>query len=370
MKIVMVWFSHFGNPYMKKQYIKPHLTFERQLAQLADRGLEIEDDQECISALMRIGYYRFSAYLYPFRKMKPKNQRSSQWNYRFDEFEAGHSFQEAFELYEFDQKLKALTFVALEAIEVALRTQIAYHAGREDKFIHLHRESLDAKECDEVPQNSDKSAYEWWLKNYSRQLRQAKSEDFIRHHSYRYGEDIPIWIAVEFLDFGSITKLFEFLPVDLKNDIAPHFGIITGQNVASWFRNFNYVRNKIAHHSRLWNRLMVIKVARPNKSVVDPGIFHLADASNRTFNKIYPTLALLAYVLSFVDPADEWRLQIAELMRQFPSIDGIGPVETMGFPQNWESLALWRTDWVFQNGAAVPPWVMAKWDDGAVRPQI
>lgn len=52
-------------------YSKPHRTFEEQLAQLKARGLEVTDDVTAISALRRIGYYRLSAYWYPFRKPKP-----------------------------------------------------------------------------------------------------------------------------------------------------------------------------------------------------------------------------------------------------------------------------------------------------------
>ncbi|CAB0609711.1 hypothetical protein CIP107546_01744 [Corynebacterium diphtheriae] len=57
---------------MVEKYNKPHLTFGDQAAQLQLRGLIINNPDDCIGALEKIGYYRLSAYWYPFRK---KNQK-------------------------------------------------------------------------------------------------------------------------------------------------------------------------------------------------------------------------------------------------------------------------------------------------------
>ncbi|MCG7234983.1 Abi family protein, partial [Corynebacterium sp. ACRQM] len=286
-----------------KKYNKPHLTFEQQLALLEDRKLVIEDPANAIRALGKIGYYRLSAYWYPFRKNKPKYLRTTKFNYRYDEFEPNHSFEQALALYDFDSRLRLLLLEALGQIEIQLRTKIAYFAGEIDGFIHLRRSLLDKKECERVPRRSKQDSYSYWQENYKKQLKRARSEDFIRHHMERYGEELPIWVATEILDFGSVSKLFEFLPKNVKNSIAPAFGTLQGNVLASWIRNFNYTRNIAAHHSRLWNRLIVTRIQAPNRSVVDPEIFHLADSRDPiAFKKIYPTLALIAYTLSYLEP--------------------------------------------------------------------
>ena len=342
---------------MAIKYNKPHLTFEDQAAQLQRRGLIINNPAQCIEALEKIGYYRLSAYWYPFRKMKPKASRTTKYNYRFDDFEPNHTFEQAVALYHFDECLRQLLLEALGTIEIQLRTKIAYFAGKQDRFIHLNRALLDQKACSLVPKHSKKDAYQIWQSKYRDQLSRAQSEDFIRHYKARYDSDVPIWIATEILDFGSISKLYDFLPKSLKNQIAPSFGAIEGTAVAGWIRNFNYVRNVAAHHSRLWNRLIVTRFKAPNRNVVDPGIFHLAYINNPDqFKKIYPTLALTAYTLSFLDPQSDWRHRLITLIEGFPAIAGLGP-QTMGFPSNWRKLAIWRNDVTFVNGAALPPWV-------------
>lgn len=339
-----------------KKYNKPHLTFEQQLALLEDRKLVIEDPANAIRALGKIGYYRLSAYWYPFRKNKPKYLRTTKFNYRYDEFEPNHSFEQALALYDFDSRLRLLLLEALGQIEIQLRTKIAYFAGEIDGFIHLRRSLLDKKECERVPRRSKQDSYSYWQENYKKQLKRARSEDFIRHHMERYGEELPIWVATEILDFGSVSKLFEFLPKNVKNSIALAFGTLQGNVLASWIRNFNYTRNIAAHHSRLWNRLIVTRIQAPNRSVVDPEIFHLADSRDPiAFKKIYPTLALIAYTLSYLEPRGNWRNRLVMLLERFPKIDGLS-LQTMGFPDNWEKLGLWRTGLALVNGAAVPPW--------------
>lgn len=341
---------------MAKKYEKPHLTFEQQLAQLQDRKLIVENPANAICALEKIGYYRLAAYWYPFRKSKPKKLRTTRFNYRYDDFKPNHSFEQTVALYDFDRRLRLLLLEALGVIEIQLRAKIAYFAGEIDGFIHLNRSLLDEGECGIIPRGTNKDSYSSWQDNYKKQLRRARSEDFIRHHMNRYGEELPIWIAMEILEFGSISKLFTFLPKNVKNNIAPAFGVLQGNVMASWIRNFNYTRNIAAHHSRLWNRLIVTRIQVPNRNVVDPGIFHLADSTNsKQFKKIYPTLALIAYTLSYLEPQGNWRNRLVKLLEQFPEIDGLG-LQTMGFPDNWKELGLWRTDLTLVNGAAIPPW--------------
>lgn len=342
---------------MQQKYGKPHLSYERQLRLLKERGLTVADGQRSIEVLKRVGYYRLSAYWYPFRAKKPESERTTPWNFRFDKFQPGHSLEEVVALYEFDAQLRALTFEALGVIEIAFRAAIAYYAGREDKYIHLKREMLDQKKCSFVPKHSERDSYSLWLSQYEKQLKRARSEDSINHHSARYGNRLPIWIATEFLDFGSMSMLFSYLPRSIKNEVSPSFGVLQGESLASWMRNLNYVRNIIAHHSRLWNKFIVTRLEQPDRAIVDPGLYHLAKPRDGDgFSKIYPSLAVIAYILSFVDPENDWRHRMVSLIASCPESDGLNPVAIMGFPSNWESLGMWKADISFVNGSAIPPW--------------
>lgn len=320
------------------EYSKPHLTLDQQLQLLADRGLEIDDWELRKADLATIGYYRLAAYLYPFRSLKPPELRTTDWNFRFDEFEDGARFTDAIALYDFDCNLRRLLFNGLEMLEVSLRSQIANFAGEVHTHIHLRRDLLDPRECDKRPRGSNRDSYQLWSTKYREQLERASGEDFVKHHRARYGEALPVWVVMEIIDFGSVTYLFNFLPVATKNAIARNYGVTQGTIFASWLRSFNYIRNLVAHHSRVWNRMMVTRPRIPVESVVGSEVHHLSQSQS---NKVYPLVALLAYSLSSLDPLNEWNHRAVEVFDGFPRLSKLSLESAMGFPSDWRTLDLW-----------------------------
>ena len=55
------------------EYLKPHLSLSQQVALLQQRGL-VADALLLTSRLRNVGYYRFSAYLHPFRVRNSNGQ--------------------------------------------------------------------------------------------------------------------------------------------------------------------------------------------------------------------------------------------------------------------------------------------------------
>ena len=73
----------------------------------------------------------------------------------------------------------------------------------------------------------------------------------------------PIWMMVELMDFGSTLTFFRGVSVDLRREVAQ----VVGQPeevVLSWLLALNSVRNRCAHHARLWNWRMGNPVKIPN----------------------------------------------------------------------------------------------------------
>ncbi|RYZ89131.1 MAG: abortive phage infection protein [Proteobacteria bacterium] len=57
---------------MLSAYGKPYLTVKKQLELLKSRGMIVDDDALALQCLERNGYYRLSAYWYPFRVIAPQ----------------------------------------------------------------------------------------------------------------------------------------------------------------------------------------------------------------------------------------------------------------------------------------------------------
>lgn len=71
---------------------------------LRHRGLEIENPQRVSYYIRNIGYYRLSAYMFPFLR-QPKDEHR---------FKQGSKFQDALNLYRFDKKLRLFLFNEIE----------------------------------------------------------------------------------------------------------------------------------------------------------------------------------------------------------------------------------------------------------------
>ena len=102
-----------------RTYTKPALTIDQQIDLLEKRGLSIPDHAQARRHLSNISYYRLSAYMLPYRVL------DSSGNY-LDQFVPGATWDDVYNLYKFDRKLRLLVFDAIERIEIALRTQVIY----------------------------------------------------------------------------------------------------------------------------------------------------------------------------------------------------------------------------------------------------
>jgi abortive infection bacteriophage resistance protein len=108
------------------RYTKPPLTFEQQADRLLNRGMS-GDRSVIISRLRSVNYYRLSGYWFPFRIPNPETPSSPS-----ETFKPGTTFDEVWARYAFDRRLRLLVMDAIERVEVAVRTGIAYHHA------HLH----------------------------------------------------------------------------------------------------------------------------------------------------------------------------------------------------------------------------------------
>lgn len=120
--VVLTIFPNFAFTKIRgdmKKYTKPALDFQAQIELLKCRGLRIDDEKRAIRHLSNVSYYRLSAYMLPFKKLDAQGEPT-------DTFALGTSWDDIYNLYKFDRKLRLLVFDAIERIEIALRTQVIY----------------------------------------------------------------------------------------------------------------------------------------------------------------------------------------------------------------------------------------------------
>ncbi len=100
-----------------EKYTKPALSIHQQIEFLANQGLIIKDHTLAYHALSTVSYYRFSGYLLPF-KLPHNGSRPRQ-------FKDQITFEQIWQLYQFDRELRLIVSDAIEKIEIAFRTALS-----------------------------------------------------------------------------------------------------------------------------------------------------------------------------------------------------------------------------------------------------
>lgn len=321
-------------------YTRPWMSFRDQLEQLRSRGMEIGDEDAALSYLERVGYYRLSAYWYPYRVWElAQDARTGALSHsRTDRFIDGTHFLDAVELYLFDKKLRLMVLDGLERIEVALRVDIAYRLGKRNTFAHIDVGELHPGFATRA-EPGGRTAHQAWLGRYEQLVARSK-EDFVKHYHQNHGEHLPIWVAIEVWDFGTMSQLFAMMKVADQQAIATKYGVTDWKVFQSWLRALSYLRNLAAHHSRLWNRNVVSQPKLPA-----PGLIDWCDAfagKADLLAKPFLLLAICRHLVRCICPSTQWHLRLARHLGSFPAQNASRPrsIIDMGAPSGWE--AWWR----------------------------
>jgi abortive infection bacteriophage resistance protein len=252
----------------------------------------VGDRVRAVALLESIGYYRLTGYLYPFRKSEQYVDDEDRGRASAFAHEDPASFTDAFTT-----------------------------------------ESTDAR----APAPS--SHVQWLQRVNDRRAR--SDEQFVAHFREQYGDRVPVWALTETLELGQLSVFYRGLRQQGAEEIAMAFGVPTKRLMVSWLASLNYVRNVAAHHARLFNRKLQHAPARPKAGQV-PLLDHLRDAQTaKGVFGTYNALAVIAYLLRWIEIETEWTQQLVALLQAFPASPALS-TGSMGIPQGWETLDLWR----------------------------
>lgn len=192
---------------MKKEW----KSWEDQVALLKGRHLAL-DEGEALGLLRTASYYRLSGYARYFQQGAELGG---------NDFVAGSTLADIKMIHELDGRLRTMLASRLGRVEVMLRSQYAYAVGAtkgpygdylDDAYFGGGGAGADV--VDACLRDLDRSK-----EPFVRHFRREGDDD-------RYG-DMPVWAAAEVLSFA-------------------------------------YLRNRCAHHARLWNHSVIDAGATPN----------------------------------------------------------------------------------------------------------
>ena len=294
-----------------------------QLKLLEQRGLTVTDRAQALSLLENIGYYRLSAYTYPFREGEPREQ-----------FKSGTTLEQIIRIYDFDRELRLLVTDAIERAEIGMRARIVnqscLHFNNPHWFMdgsHFHPKFNHSLFLKKLEGSLD---IKYDRKTDMRIMPQDHPEAFIDHYYTKYGDPYlpPFWMSAEVLTLGSLSHFFQGIgDASLKKAIADPFGV-PAKILAKWLHSIAHLRNVCAHHGRLWNRKFSIS---PPISRKHQGILHHPD-------RFEGHSVVLVDLLDVCSPGHSWRSRLEQLLARYPEVDH----QAMGYIDNWKQEPFWK----------------------------
>lgn len=199
----------------------------------------------------------------------------------------------------------------LEQIEIAFRTHISY---------------LLATKYDDPLAYRDKSNFvveqyhAKFLEDLDREINRSK-EIFAVHHRRKYNGQFPIWVAVELMSFGMLSKLYGNMKIQDQKEIAKEHYSLSADYVVSWLQALAYVRNICAHYGRLYYKNLTIK----------PTLF--AKEKHKIDNRKIFASILISKRLTKDDVF--WRTFLSSLIALLDTYSDVIDLNLIGFSQNW-----------------------------------
>ncbi|SHJ61903.1 Abortive infection bacteriophage resistance protein [Reichenbachiella agariperforans] len=267
--------------------------------------------------LANISYYRLKGYWWDM-----------QLDFSKHKFHPNSYFEDVIDRYNFDRHLRLILFDAIERIEIALRTQMIYH-------LSLSYGSLWYQDANLFPNTIIHA------KNLTSLMKEFgySQEVFIVDHKRRFPNDDPeSWKLLEIASLGTLSKIYKSLGHHLpeKAKIANGLGLNLHNELSSWLEAIVYVRNIIAHHSRLWSRNMV---KRPVESIRNPkGNWFDKPLDPLQTKRPFLIISTMIYLCDKVTPNHQVKSKIIKLIQENPTIQ----IHKLGFLKDWDKTTLWK----------------------------
>lgn len=306
---------------------KPSRSIEEQIDLLKKRGMLFNDEEAAKNTLENISYYRLKGYWWEMQSDVQKHQ-----------FKSNSYFENVIEKYEFDRELRLVLFYAIEIIEVALRTKMIYHMSQTygplwylDNSLFVNSQ-LFQQHLGEL-QNEFARSGEIFVKDF----KQKNPSVNVNPKVWESSEHPDSWLIFEVATFGNLSKMYKNLKHQLpqKSAIANEFGLNLHSELSSWLESVAYVRNIVAHHSRIWSRTMVKK---PKE------VFHPQNAwlqlpiSQKQQTKPFYIISAMLYLCNAVKRDNLFKDKLFDLFSKYPHL----PLYKLGFNGSWQQENLWK----------------------------
>lgn len=293
--------------------MKPFLTIDEQITLLKKRQLTFLSEEQASKNLLRYGYYEIiNGYkdLFLENKADPCDE---------DIYLSDSTFENIFDLFLFDTRLRRAVFTSMLEVEMNLRSALSYvickHYGPNERD-YLIRENF--KSGNKV---SHQGKTEYQIDQLLRKLHKIRHDKVqpMMHYREKYN-NVPPWIIIKGTSMGNLLMLYKLLKAPLKNEVVsilygyPIEVVSNEDSVKNLFADslklFLKYRNRSAHGGRIYNY-----APEKNKIRYSPFLhnkLNIDEAAYRT-GQGHHGIRMLLGTLSMFDNQDAFRHLYATL---------------------------------------------------------
>lgn len=243
-----------------------------------------------------------------------------------------------------DEEIKRLIFHGILLAEHHIKSVFAYRfaeAYPDKRYAYLDVDSFDHSKSISI-------AYIVNKLNHIIKKNKRYRNNAINHYVNNY-YDVPIWVLVDFIDFGELQTLLNVLKKPIQNKIARDLtrfvkdnisnfqSVFSPETMLSLIANIHEVRNICAHNKRL------IYFKCREDSFYFPALDEKYDITTSNQRRdVYTTFISLQCFMTkteFAELNNSIRKRIRHILtKQISTIDVNSIIELYGFPNNWYDL--------------------------------
>ena len=306
---------------------KPFMTYDQQIELLRTKGLVIADEALARDSLMRIGYFQLiGGYKHPFKNATTK------------QYKDGVSFSDILALYRFDIEMRHAFLGQLLFVEKEIKAQIAYCFC--NKYGEAQGQYLTPTNYNYTPKTQSDVQR---LVGMLQRLANSPTDYPYINHQQRVHHNVPLWVLINAITFGSMSKMFDLLPQSLQSQVCKNYPLTINQ-MKPMLSVLTKYRNACAHGERIFSYTtkddMPDLQLHSKLSIPQRGTQFLQGKRD-----LFAVMLALRYLLP--DKVfKNFKNTIVKLLHRFESdctvLSEQELLKEMGFPQNWKDLTRYR----------------------------
>ncbi len=217
---------------------KNFLNHQQQLTRLVkEKNLIVSDRAYAEEMLKQIGYFPLiSSYKSPFKNPTTGKYRD------------GTRFEDLVYLYKFDENLRELFLKYILKVECHLKSLIAYYFTEK----YGDRQAAYLNPDHYVTSPGRRSQVLYMVDQLDRLLSEGNDSRYIEERKKSYG-NVPLWVLINGLTFGMLSKLYSVLTPDLKVKVSKNFPGVNEKQLEQFLGVMTKFRNVCAHNERLFS---------------------------------------------------------------------------------------------------------------------